>query len=301
MAKDDAERYTKALAHVRSVNGGLADDVAEKILAQGKKTEVIGAELSLGGSGYWNTGSAEQHVAVRALLLCQIAYFRPPHAWGDMANADVLKLTRTKLHGKTIAEVDEEIGYYAVGNHMALDDLAAASQTICDANDGPNELWRNSGDTRLSKMTICYTGVSVWLFASRFVSRRWLVKKLDANTANALIGKGIEVPPNEWANIPRGWIWNVQRRGDPTTCHWGISLGKGLAAATNNTSASPFATLNYLSAVDTDAYGTFNFSELCDVLNGTVKYGHTGNAKPKADQFNIAVYKINPLGNANFY
>src|SRR6266513_4442116 len=73
MARTDQQRYDQALAHIKTVNLDLGNEVNTKI---GTDAVDVGKALSLGGAGYSRSGTADQHTAVRALLLCQIAYFR---------------------------------------------------------------------------------------------------------------------------------------------------------------------------------------------------------------------------------
>ena len=90
------------------------------------------------------------------------------------------------------------------------------------------------------------------------------------------------------------------RKKRPTTCHWGVSLGKGKAAATNNTMGSPVLMLDSLQGVS--QYGTFDFLQMCAVLNSDFKYGHMGcKTPPAAADTNITVKQLNPATSAQLY
>ena len=115
--------------------------------------------------------------------------------------------------------------------------------------------------------------------------------------AVAHLGDGAVVDKADWHTIPRGYLWNIHRVGDKTTCHWGLSLGDNVAAACNNTDESPTKKLAY--EFGNTFYGRFNFRDICDVLNGTDKYGHSGTDAPT--KTNIVVRQVNPLTVASYY
>ena len=75
------------------------------------------------------------------------------------------------------------------------------------------------------------------------------------------------MPVDGWGAIPRGYVWNIHKATDRATCHWGVSLGDGLAAACNNTGQGQVAYRE-----GNDAYGKFVFRDLCAVLETTEKY-----------------------------
>ena len=107
--------------------------------------------------------------------------------------------------------------------------------------------------------------------------------------AVAHVGDGAVVDRRDWGLIPKGYVWNVHRVGDKSTTHWGVSVGNDTAIACNNTDSSPAKKLVYIRG--NTHYGKFKFSEICEVLNGTVKYGHTGTGAPGE---NIVVRAFDP-------
>jgi hypothetical protein len=78
MPRTDQQRYDEALKYLKNVDARLASDVDQNIGAF-RRLEA-GKQISLShyyGDSY--SGSASQHMAVRALLLCQKAYLTPPY------------------------------------------------------------------------------------------------------------------------------------------------------------------------------------------------------------------------------
>ncbi len=299
MSRDDQQRYDQALAHVKSVNAGLATEINTKLKP---KAAAIGAEISLGGAGYWRSGTAAQHAAVRGLLLCQIAYFRPPHCMTNQAATPVLNATRTTFLRKSLAQVNSAIELYTKSPAASPDSLARAAEEVNQLGGDVDFVTRELGAKNLGNNIICYNGVTAWLFAARMVSKKWLAGpggQIDANNADRAFGKTQLVDPGSWATIPRGHLWTIQRTNDPTTCHWGLSLGQDKAAATNNTMGSPVLMLDSLKG--SSQYGTFQFSEMCKVLNSDFKYGHVGTVVPAAPDTNIVVKTINPATSGALY
>ena len=298
MARTDQERYDQALAHIKTVNIALGNDVTTKV---GGRAEAIGAELSLGGTAYWRRGSAEQHMAVRALLLCQIAYFRPPHANQDFASTMMLNTLRDDFLGKAVPQVNTEIGYFTKSANASVNDLAAAAVRICDVAGNVDNFRRTRTDTNVSNNPVCYHGVVSWLFGAGFISKRWLGKEgnqMTAFKANEYLGLGTKVEEPDWHKIPKGHLWNIHRaNGDKSTSHWGVSLGDNKAAACNNTDESPTKKLVYDKG--NTQYGTFNFRDICEVLNGHEKYGHQGTGAPTT--INIFVRRIDPGTMTSYY
>ncbi|WP_395703168.1 hypothetical protein [Aquabacterium sp.] len=297
-SRTDQQRYDEALKHLKGVDAALGADVDQKL---GTKAAAVGAEISLGGAGYWYSGSAAQHAAVRALMLCQIAYFRPPHCRGNLADATVLAATRTAWHGKSEALVNAEILNYCRIANRTLAGLAQAARHANIPGGNLDFVTARRTDRHLGGSIICYNGVTVWLFNAGFVSKQWLGgpgNKIDANNADAAFGQGLVLQPSQWGSIPEGYLWSITRRGDPTTCHWGVSLGAGQAAATNNTTASNFAELPDIHAMQ---YGTFEFTKMCEILNSHLKYGHTGKEPPAAVDTNITVKQIDPMSSLALY
>jgi len=301
--KTDNERYDQALAYIATINVALSTQINTYIDIN---KAAVGAELSLAGSGYWKSGSTAQHIAVRALLLCHIAYFRQPHAKMDYASPFMLDITRRWCVGKSLAAITGEIRLYLPAADPKLTDLADAAIRINEVIGVVERIERKRTDTNVSTNPICYDGVVSWLFSAGFISKRWLAKEandMHASKVNGYLGNGLVVPKEEWGNIPLGYIWNIHREGDKTTCHWGVSLGDGQALACNNTDESNFKKLAYINGPsgrpgDTK-YGRFLLADICEVLNGTLKYGHVGPLAPIGT--NIVVRKINPTAIDTYY
>ena len=315
MARTKRERYQQAIDYIAALDAGLGADVAKAIEAQvddgGAKEDALlgaGAEISLKGAGFWNKGTKDQHAAVRALLLCILAYYRPPYAAQEYASAFVLGQVRTGARNTSKMQVDAHILEFLPLANPTLDDVATAAEQVKEVRGVVDYLQRRRSEIQVSSAPVCYHGVLSWLFTAGVVSKRWLAKKamtITAYTANAYLGDGVVLDdPADWARIPRGYLWNIHRAGDKTTCHWGVSLGDGRAAACNNTDESPFKKLAYetdlAGRVGDTFYGVFNMAEICEVLAGTVKYGHSGSSAPKRPD-NIVVRAINPLREDSYF
>jgi hypothetical protein len=198
------------------------------------------------------------------------------------------------------------------------------------------EYSRTRADTNVGTGPVCYNGTSTWLFAAGFVSRRWLAKEgsemLD-RTARLYLGEGALIGGrDQWDNIPRGHIFHIHKNGDQNTCHWGVSLGNGRAAACNNTAQAPqrnqdgskvrqptttgrpglpIETNLHFEGTGSPTYGVFQMDELCDILNRTSKYmvGTLDKTDPTADYVesnhpsgcNIVVRHVDPERQNNWY
>lgn len=297
MARTDATRYDQALAHVKGINLALGTDINTKV---GVNAAAVGAELSLKGKGYWSHGD-NRNMALRALLLCHIAYFRPPHGSTNVATFEAVDAMKRDCHGKSLNDLNAKIREFLIDDNASLNGLVNASNRVSVLSGTVDYFKRSRTDTNIGKSPICYDGVVNWLFTAGFVSKKYLAKEaldMHATRSNLYIGQGQPVTRQNWNQIPLGYIWNIQRKGDPSTCHWGLSLGNGRAVACNNTAGSPFYGLVNLQppAPAGMAYGKFDLEELCLVLNSDLKYGHRGGkTAPASDDVNIAVRQINPL------
>ncbi|WP_418317135.1 hypothetical protein [Piscinibacter sakaiensis] len=300
MARTNQERFDEAVKYIKDkIDAGLAAEVQQKITAQpGVTKDLAGAELSLKGHGF-HFSSNDKNMALRGLMLCQMAYFRPPHAQFNYCDNDVLDATRLACKGKTEALIQADIRLYLKKPIRHLADVADAAKRVKKVEGVVDAVHRQIADDNVSKAPVCYHGVSAWLFAAGMVSKRWYAReglKIDGNTANQQLGQGVTVKESDWGAIPEGYVWNIHRTNDPTTCHWGVSLGNGIAAACNNTDSSPgLPPLNYI--VGNTAYGQFNFVELCNILNANAKYG----GSTAKNTGNIVVKKINPMNEAALY
>lgn len=290
MARTNEGRFNETMAYLRGVSDDLANDVAGKVTDKAK----TGKELSLEGAGFWKSGNSNQHAAVRAYLLCLIVYFRPPHADADWATA-AIGPERRRLRGKAENRVKEEILDFMPDPNASLVGLAETAERVNRVGQAFYAPTRSRNDDDLPQNPICYDGVKAWLFGAGFVSKRWLAKKGSLTAYNSEnIGTGLVVPENDWDKIPLGYIWNIQKRGDKSTQHWGVSLGNDMAVACNNTDESPKAKLLYEPG-GKSRYGKFHFSNICEVLNTHEKYRADGVGT------NIVVRQINPLTENSYF
>lgn len=303
MARTDQERFNESILYLSGVDVQLADDVNHKITNKA----LAGQQISLGGAGYWHSGTPEQHQAVRAFLLCVIAYLRAPHAHQINIDQAGLDRLRNSFRSKSVQQVNQEILCFVRKNGASLADLASASTRICHPTGTVDVLARTRTDDNVGAGPVCYNGVKTWLFAAGFVSKRWLAKEgqqLDGNCANRYLGDGVELQPDGWDNIPLGYMWNIHKKGDKTTCHWGVSLGDNNAVACNNTDGSPnpeggVYMLQYETGTNS-AYGKFKFTDICKVCNWNFKYqGVDGKNDPSG--YNIVVRQIDPRAVTTFY
>jgi hypothetical protein len=303
VARTDDERFNEGILYLSGVDVQLSDDVARKIT---NKT-LAGQEISLSGAGYATSGTPEQHAAVRAYLLCLIAYLRAPHAHQINTTRADLDRVRTNLRGKSVQQINQQILLFTRKPGATVTDLVKAATRINKATGVVDVLARTREDDNVGANPVCYNGVKTWLFAAGFVSKRWLAKEgqtLDGNCANRYLGDGLEVPQDQWDTIPQGWMWNIHKKNDRTTCHWGVSLGNNKAVACNNTDGSvgPDKSLILLKYDDNSnsAYGKFEFSNICEVCNWNVKYQGAGGVNDPSGT-NIVVRKIDPTTVMSFY
>jgi hypothetical protein len=290
MLKTAKGRYDETLAYIRQVSQELATD-ADRVI--GTRARGAGGEISISGAGHKKPGTLDDRKAIRALMLLQITYFRIPYAPQDYASAWVLGQTLTNALTRTKQDIDAEILEYLPTGTGTVDGVADAAERINSTTGVFDPVNYRRTDTNLSSNPVCYHGVGTWLFGAGLVSKRWLARGwngITANTCNIILGDGVVVDRRNWGLIPAGWVWNIHRVGDKTTCHWGISVGNDIAIACNNTDESPTRRLAYIRG--NTKYGKFIFSELCEVLNGTAKYGHLGTDAPTQD--NIVVRQFDP-------
>src|SRR5581483_6103353 len=96
--------------------------------------------------------------------------------------------------------------------------------------------------------------------------------QINAYNCNQILGAGTRWDLNNIAAIPRGWIWNTQGISS-SVCHWGVSLGNGRAAGTNNTEAEGKGSGRRAVAFELDGgmkYGRFTLASQVEVLK--IKY-----------------------------
>jgi hypothetical protein len=266
MPKTDKGRYDDAVAYLAKVNADLSQSVKQWTRGREKS---VGGKLSLGGKS-WDADE-EKREATRALMLCIIAFFGSPHNAGDSSGLDFyVSSMRDACRTKTRAQVIEEIRCYLTLPDATLEGLARAAESVKKLETINYYPMRLRTDLNVGRSPICYDGVFNWLFVAGFISRRWLGKHgadIHAETIHEHLGNGEVVAVSEWSEIPRGYVWNIHKKTDRATCHWGVSLGDGLAAACNNTGQGQ---VKYDEG--NDSYGQFVFTELCAVLETTEKY-----------------------------
>jgi hypothetical protein len=319
MARTNAERVSEALDYLKTISPKLEADVRTAV---GNRTEQFGAKMSLEGQGLRLIGTGDQHTAVRSLVLCQLAFFTPPYQPGQdaqgmqrapISDGQILE-TKKNFLPKLKSSVDAEIKEYVLGDHPSLDGVVEAAKRLNSTSQYSPFVWNvKRSDSVLpgGGAVVCYDGVKAWLFAAGFVSRKWLIKKgilLDANTTHEIFGDGQIVRPENWNMIPRGYFWSIEQKRlngsiNSTVCHWGVSLGMGIAAATNNTTASPgnnqgdIVTLQCITKHGNgQPYATYVFRNMCDVANRNDKYSQQmGAHTPPAVDTYIQVRQYNPL------
>lgn len=244
----NTDRYDATLDYInRFVHTGLVEVIKRAAQQANLTPESLGGLLSLKGHGYGNNllgqgGTQDQHRAVRALLLCQRLFLQGPYA-KNKENQDFNynakpDLPKTHFKGKTEFEVKKAINCYMTLPSPSCGDLAKAAESMDSTNDPvPFEtLTRDSNPFPLT--LICFDALRYWLFRAGFTSMRWLSSTspdLTAQRANDTLGYGTVVQPENIDTIPRGYIWNFHDPRAKAVCHWGVSLGGGVAAAANTT------------------------------------------------------------------
>ena len=124
MARSNTQRYTGALKYI---NDNVSAQLALSIVTRNLNQEAVGASLSLSGGGFWHTGNDDQHMALRALLLCQQAFFTVPGCMmaGGLiqSNADAKRFFK----GQSEARIIESIRAYEPVGALAPGALAAVA------------------------------------------------------------------------------------------------------------------------------------------------------------------------------
>ncbi len=305
MARTDLERYNETYEYLRSVNTVLAQDVDQMVAANAMDKGALGGALSL--KGIWKKGHVNrgQHKALRALMLCQTFYLQPPWARqeefirGDSPNPDgsfptvggqykpyylewKLDVPTASIRNKSESAIKELISCYATIPTATPGDLAdIAGGKVIEGESADYRTLSRTGPSRFGNMCVCYDAVRLWLFKAGFVSMKWLTHEgpsLIARTANQMLGEGVVVPPEKLESIPRGWVFNfhggdVQGRSNKDVCHWGVSLGHGIGAATNTSDGEKGKTVVFKRGAGPARFGVFELRESYDVCN--LKYPGT--------------------------
>ena len=259
MSRTDQQRFDEAIEYLKQIKPLLAADVKRKI---GAKALEAGKEISLEGHGYALVGSQGQHMAVRALLLCQTAYLT--EVYSGAAHVD----TKKYFHYKLESTVRDAIGGYLRNAHATSKDLADAAERV-KVLSPPCSLYTLARDNNLDlgNSPICYNAVKMWLFKVGFVSLRWLARNdvfnMSAYTANAILGDGTVRDEAEMWQIPAGHIFNFHQPANKWVCHWGVVIGHGDAIATNTQAAWLGAKVVFKAGGS--EYGKFRLRDAYDV------------------------------------
>lgn len=301
MARTDLERYDETYTYLFNIDKALAREVDQIVSESHLSKPEHGRALSLKGIGM--KGSFRQHKALRALLLCQFIYLQPPWArketfkraaerndeggydtvggtydwyyldWKtDVSTSATVKLSE--------AQIVDMIHCYATRINARAEDLALAAEGPVVEGQAPDyRSYTRNGPTPFGSSCICYDAVRAWLFKSGFVSMRWLTHEgpsLIARTANDMLGLGRVIREDQVDRIPRGYIFNFHGgvvRGVEArdVCHWGVSLGDGIGAATNTTDGEKGRTVHFSRGAGPGRYGVFRLRESYEVCK--LKYG----------------------------
>ncbi|MFV1998663.1 MAG: hypothetical protein ACC641_11730 [Acidiferrobacterales bacterium] len=292
MTRTNLDRYTQAIDYIRqNIDLALADRLSQKASA---RKELLGKAISLQGGGFWSTGTPGHHKALRALLLCQQVYLRPPEYRADKAKDG----SETKNYFKTKGEeqVKEAIRSYTQVSNVTLEAFAQAALKITDPAKPFNELTRMRSDMGFGGITNCYGAVKMWLFNSGCCSLPWFLTegaKINAYTVNNIIGNGMPVDEKNIDDIQRGYIFNLQDSKNLDVCHWGVSLGDGWAAASNTTPGEIDPVSGKPVMVDfrkgNTAYGEFALKSALEVC------------KLKYDSHVVTIKALDPTHGSNYY
>ena len=295
MSRTDTERFTEAVNYLRALSPALATDVVTN--TPGRAAQ-LGASISLEGAGYWKSGTANQHSAVRALLLCHQVYLKPPYAKTDLATSG--DAAKSSLRTKTEDQVKRAILCYLPTLNPTLEGFARAAEAIKKPNG--DFVWetRTRDDQTLGPNPVCFNAVKVWLFNAGFVSLRWLATKgmlIDAHRANSHLGDGQIIQKDQVKNIPRGQIFNFHVNNHKEVCHWGVSLGSGWAAGANTTPSAAAGgvtkSVNFRNGGNS-VYGEFTLESSAEVC----KLKYTPHGQPVQD---ITIRQIDPTAVGTYF
>jgi len=298
MAKTSTERYDAAMKYLhQNISSELAIATDTALVASNKCD--IGAELSLKGAGFKNEGTKSQHEAVRALLLCQKAFLKAPHA-KNAVGAPHDYNTQPDLPKELYVKKPESEVRQALYSYRKVDTSTAELARAATEIQNPCGILTWETLTRSSepfRMMVCFDAVRIWLFKAGFVSIRWLTStgpRMVASTANDILGQGTVIQPAQLATMPRGHLFNFHKSNDKAVCHWGVSLGGGVACASNTVG-------NWLGAAQAvrfrsgnDAYGEFPMADSYEVCR--FKYGSSANV-PDA----TVIRQIDPAAVATYF
>jgi hypothetical protein len=237
---------------------------------------------------------------MRALMLCQAVYLQWPWARQQEGIREAVKSSEGKITGYDItgynfvpfpcawqtdpatsairnmseSDINARILCFLPRPGASADDLAEAARCTQGIETGSLD-YRNYARTDKCRFqaSICYDGVKQFLFKAGFLSIRWLTREgpsLLAHRANELLGDGQVINESDLDKIPAGWIFNfhggkVGNRENKDVCHWGVSLGGGIAAGTNTTPQEEGKRVNFIQGAGTGAWGKFRLREAFEV------------------------------------
>lgn len=280
----------------------LALEVDQAISENDLKKGTLGQKISL--KGIWSKGHLyrSQHVALRALMLCQAIFLNPPWArkakykrtpdghggyqserdgYAPFYTGGELKAHSSVVRNMSEGDIKKRILCYIPVGGVSGDDIAkAAEMAVGQGTIDYTNLTRDS--ELLFQNAICFDAVSLWLFKSGFVSIRWLTREgpsLQADTANDMLGDGKVITVDELDRMPRGMLFNFHggksgSRDNRDVCHWGVSLGGGMGAAANTTAKETTLdgrTIQVTFTPGSSLYGIFRMRESYEVCK--LKYG----------------------------
>jgi hypothetical protein len=263
MAKTDQQRFDDAHKYLAGIDKVLAADVKQQL--SGRILEA-GKDISLEGMGYGGSGSDAQHNAVRALILCQKAYLTPPYFKGFFIGFEKDR-TKRLWQGKPENAVKEAIICYLPKLGATPQALVAAAKMVNETSGNFDFYTLNRESKNLGASPICFAAVRMWLFKAGFVSIKWLASTgfdLTANSANRILGDGQIIPLSKINQIPAGHIFNFHAPQSKETCHWGLSIGNGLAIGAN-THQQILQSLRVNFLTGNSFYGQFKLTESYDV------------------------------------
>lgn len=261
--------------------------------------EAAGAMISLQGEHV--LGTDDKRRALRALLLCQKAYLNGPYSVGANGapfvynNAPRAAIGEYRLSFEST--VRRAISCYLVEPGAQRADLANAAEALRMPQGGLTWETLRRDSSPFPAMPVCFDALKMLLFKAGFVSIRWLSRTgptMSAQTVNAMLGMGVVIQQAQLAAMPRGYMFNFHRDGDTAVCHWGISLGNGLAAGANTQANWPGApaAVNFRSG--DSHYGIFTMQSSYDVCR--YKYGLHGQGPA-----NVTIRQIDPTAVATYF
>ncbi len=300
MPVGDKARFDETVQYInRYISPDLANSIAPAL--GGRPPSDIGKAISLSGAGFHGVGTDDQHKALRALLLCHKVFLKAPYAIGaggapfDYNSSPDLPKTHFKM--KTEAQIKNAVLSYVPKKSATLEGLAQAATEI--RSPSGMMIWETMlRDTDpFPNMPVCFDALKMWLFKAGFVSLRWLAKTgptMTAQTVNTMLGDGVIIPEDQLDQMPRGQLFNFHKHDRKDVCHWGVSLGNGMAAGSNTSSDWPgsLAPVTFTSGGST--YGEFTMASSLHVC----KYKYSDQP---GQATNVTIRQIDPTRVATYF